>query len=374
MSDEDRPAPTVRHKLRSVQIEVTSRCNLNCSTCIKHAYQSVWQEKELDTGLYGQILTHLPQSVKSVHLQGWGEPLLLPQMDEYIRQAKKIGLAVSFTSNGTIMNDELAERIIDSGLDSITFSMAGGNRASHDRLRGRNSFDLMRKSIGIFLAARKRLSASVKCGVSYLLTPQGVEELPGAIRWCRRQGVDLFSTVHLTQTITESQEKLRFNPVKLDASIQRLRRLSWLAGLFSRMNINLRSFTPEPVPVCDKNPLQTLFISSSGLVSPCVFLCPPVGEVKLPWSYNNHAKSKGPVVLGNCKSETVDRIWSSPQYCAFRQQFQKRLNIYEKAMEKVSYSLEGAAQLETALVTIKNEFAKNPPPESCHYCYKMDGF
>lgn len=360
--------------LISLQIEPTSRCNLNCTTCVKYDYQSIWQENDLDLPLYQKILSDLPQSVKSIHLQGWGDPLLHPDIIDFVDQAKKKQLLVSFTTSGTTMSYELAHRLIECGLDSITFSMAGGNETIHDQLRGSSSFYLLRKAIQTFEEARKTLSSEIKTSISFLLTPLNIHQLPQAINWSRKRNIDLFSTVHLTQTASMRQEDLRFQVDRLTSSIKRLRRRSWLTGLFSRMRIELKSFVPEPTPICDKNPLNTLFISSNGLVSPCVFLCPPIGTNRLQWLHSGRKSHFRPLVFGDCRSESIEEIWQKPLYTTFRDQFQKRLKIYEDAMARVGYSMEGPKQLENALTLIKKGFTDNPPPEQCRFCYKMDGF
>ena len=375
ISDSEKNAHQKTHpNLVSVQIEPTSRCNLNCISCAKHDYHSIWQETDLKEQLYYKIISELPESVKSAHLQGWGDPLLHPDIDNFVTRTKKKKLLVSFTTTGTTMSAELANRLIGCGLDSITFSMTGGNETTHDKLRGSSSFSLLEKAIDTFEEARKASSSEIKTSVSFLLTALNIHELPQAIKWCRKRNIDLFSTVHLTQTASKRQENLRFQVDRLTSSTRWLRRRSWLAGLFSKTRIELKSFVPEPTPVCDKNPLNTLFISSNGLVSPCVFLCPPIGTSRLGWLHRGRKSHFRPFVLGDCRHESIEKIWKKPLYTTFRDQFQKRLNIYEEAMAQVGYSMEGPKQLEKALIRINNGFTDNPPPEQCRFCYKMDGF
>lgn len=123
-------------EIQSIQIETTSRCNLACVTCLKPAYEDVWQERDMDERLFSLIQGQLPAS-SSVHLQEWGEPLLHPDTLSHIKQQKATGAMVSFTTNGTLMDTTVAESLIDSGLDGLTFSIAGNSSSTQDKLRVR---------------------------------------------------------------------------------------------------------------------------------------------------------------------------------------------------------------------------------------------
>lgn len=369
------PKPDEKHRIKSIQLELTSRCNLSCKTCLKHDFEQVWQHHDLPETLYQKILADLPDTVESIHLQGWGEPLLVPHIDQYIKEAKKRELQVSFTTNGSIMTEELAEKLVTSGLDAVTFSMAGGYANTQDRLRGNSSFRSLQQSIRQLTATKKTVSVdSPKCAVSYLLTPETVAELPTAVKWCKTHGIDQFSTVHMTQTITREQNNLKLHGNQIAKSHKLLRRRTWMAGLFSAIKIDLRPFEPEPMPMCDKNPLQSIFINSAGDVSPCVFLCPPLKNKRLNWHYNGRKLKQGPFILGNCRESSIEEIWHSSAYLDFRALFQKRVNIYGKAMVRVGYNMDGIQQLDRALQKINNGFSTHPPPHCCTHCYKMDGF
>ncbi|MBU0943775.1 MAG: radical SAM protein [Proteobacteria bacterium] len=147
----------------------------------------------MDRGLFSLIHSQLPAKV-SVHLQGWGEPLLHPDIFFHIRQLKSTGGIVSFTTNGTIMDKTVADALVDSGLDGLTFSMAGNSDSTQDSLRGRGSFALLHSAIRTFNAAKNSRGGLLpRVAVSYLLTPKTGGELANAVSWCCKNGVDAFA-------------------------------------------------------------------------------------------------------------------------------------------------------------------------------------
>lgn len=324
---------------------------------------------------FQRVLSQIKTLKTSVHLQGWGEPLLHPETFAHIKNLKELGSTVSFTTNGTLMSKSISEALMNCSLDGLTFSMAGIASKTQDSIRGRGSFDLLKSSMKTFLDVRQ---ASAKTGpavaVSYLLTPKTVLELPEAVTWCRKHGVDNFVTVFLTQACCRSQLELQFLPSKKAAQkLQFIRMRSYLKTIFSKMKLNLKEFKPMLTPVCDKNPLHSLFISANGDVSPCVFLCPPI-ITQINWQYKDIEVKLKPLSFGNINHTSLQEIWLSPDYQNFRKQFRKRLEFHDKKLSAVSYSLSGSAELDIAVKSIKRYFMVHPPPAQCAACAKLGGF
>lgn len=365
----------LNNKHLSIQLETTSRCNLHCITCLRPAYQDDWKERDMKWPLFQKIVDQLPKQA-TIHLQGWGEPLLHPDTIRHITYLKEKGFTVSFTTNGSLMTREIGEQLLQAGLDGITFSMAGGKEKTHDILRGKNSFKKLDQGMRALLEARESFpSATMKTAVSYLLTPQTVTELPTAIRWCRNRKVNSFVAVHLSQAGCRIQQQLQLILTLKEASRYRLLRIrSNLAWLFSNMRVDIRSFAPELSPVCDKNPTKSLFISANGSVSPCVFLCPPLERnIQLFLSPDTSIVQKK-CVFGNLQKETLQQISKRETYKLFRRKFLERSEYHDSQLAKVEYSMAGPILLERSLKKIQHFFKEHPAPDQCTHCNKLEGF
>ncbi|MFA4853734.1 MAG: radical SAM protein [Candidatus Omnitrophota bacterium] len=117
----------------TLQISLTSRCNLRCEMC------SVWKaaniSEELTLKEIKDILNQCREwGVKEVNLCG-GEPLLCEICFDVIEYAKSLGLTVILTTNGTLITEEVARRLIQSKLDVITISLDGARGKTHDKIR-----------------------------------------------------------------------------------------------------------------------------------------------------------------------------------------------------------------------------------------------
>lgn len=130
----------------TLQISVTSRCNLRCKMC------DVWERAdEVQELTFEEIRSVMDQcarwGVREVNLCG-GEPLLRETCFDIIKHAKDIGMRVILTTNGTLIDERMARKLIDSKLDILTISLDGAKAETHDTIRGQQgAFDKILKGI-----------------------------------------------------------------------------------------------------------------------------------------------------------------------------------------------------------------------------------
>ena len=92
--------------LAKVYVEPTSRCNLNCQTCIRNA----WDESQgnMAGGTFDLLIKNLAALPfrPDVFFGGFGEPLLLPNIAEMIARAKKVAGKVELITNGILLTEQ----------------------------------------------------------------------------------------------------------------------------------------------------------------------------------------------------------------------------------------------------------------------------
>ena len=359
---------------QTLQIELTNRCNLNCRTCLRAVPDIDLQEQDFGFSALQQLQPAL-QRTASVHLQGWGESMLLDDLVERIRWFRSQGCRVSFTTNGSLMSARQASQLVTSGLDSITFSMAGATAGTQDSLRGEGTHAKLLKSLKLLQRTKQEQgSITPALAVSYLLTPETIEELPQAVKQCRSLGLSLFAGVHLTHAATEQQKTMHiYSHCKEKRFRQIIRWANWQA-LLGGMHLHLPPFKPELTPVCDKDLLAGCFIAADGSVAPCVFLYPPTIDGQEKWFTDSGELPVPRKRFGTLNKDSLDLIWQSSEYRAFRKPFQRRLEVYEQEMAKVDFGMDAIQRLERAKNRIRKAFLNLPVPECCSSCPKMEGF
>lgn len=160
-----------------VLLTLTNRCNLSCKFCSFNRYP-IKGEDELKTGdIYSIIDQIASMGVQSILLSG-GEPLLRDDLFDLIGYATKIGIRyITLLTNGTIINDEIIQKINGSGLKAICVSMDGLEN-NHDYIRGYGSFQ---KSIYFLQLVRKKYP-SIYLGVTSVIMNRNLEDIPSMLQ------------------------------------------------------------------------------------------------------------------------------------------------------------------------------------------------
>jgi MoaA/NifB/PqqE/SkfB family radical SAM enzyme len=143
--------------LFSVLVELTYRCNLDCSFCYNDlALRGV----PLTTDQYFQFFSDLRDlQVLNLTLSG-GEPLAHPDFIRLGARARELGFAVRIKSNGHALRGEIARRVRDE-IDPflVEVSLHGASATTHDRqTRVAGSFERLLANLG----EMRRLGLRVK--------------------------------------------------------------------------------------------------------------------------------------------------------------------------------------------------------------------
>ncbi len=81
-------SPALKPHPTKLIVETTTRCNLQCPMCLKNICKDTFCEQDMTLDLFNALLPALP-TAEVLILNGIGEPLLHPDLNEFIRMAKK---------------------------------------------------------------------------------------------------------------------------------------------------------------------------------------------------------------------------------------------------------------------------------------------
>ncbi|MBL8334971.1 MAG: heme d1 biosynthesis radical SAM protein NirJ [Rubrivivax sp.] len=166
------------------------RCNLTCKHCYAlsadHDYAG-----ELSTAEVFTVMDDLKSFRVPVLILSGGEPLLRPDLFDIAARAKAMGFYVGLSTNGTLIDAPMADRVAAAQFDYVGISLDGIG-AVHDRFRRlQGAFDAS-------LAAVRHLRArQVKVGLRYTMTSLNAGELPGLLQLMQDEGAQKFYFSHL---------------------------------------------------------------------------------------------------------------------------------------------------------------------------------
>ncbi|HEX2992095.1 MAG TPA: radical SAM protein [Anaerolineales bacterium] len=116
-----------------VKMKVFYGCNLKCEMC------NHWRERRelpVSAERFKEIIVELGDlGTKKIHISG-GEPLLRPQIPEFVELASSLGIKVTMTTNGTLVDKAKAKRLVEAGLRGANISIDSPNRKMHEKIRG----------------------------------------------------------------------------------------------------------------------------------------------------------------------------------------------------------------------------------------------
>ena len=94
--------------------------------CIREAV--AFDGPNMEVRLFRKLINEGASYFRYISLDGAGETIMNPEAFGMIRYAKSRGIRMVFSSNATLMNADVVESILDSGLDHIIFSLNGTSR------------------------------------------------------------------------------------------------------------------------------------------------------------------------------------------------------------------------------------------------------
>ena len=182
------------HRLTSVNLEVTNRCNLSCSMCPVNSSLSR-PVADMPLGTFQRIVDGTP-GLEMVLMYQWGESLLLKDFFDRVAYAVARGLRVWVTSNGTLLTEEVCRKIIVSGLERIMISVDGASEV-HERIRG-YPLGRLREGVERLVRVRDRSGAPLAIDVNMTVW----EENEADVSRVRAEWRDLVDRVQLIPRFT----------------------------------------------------------------------------------------------------------------------------------------------------------------------------
>lgn len=129
----------------SVHIDVCSLCNFKCTFCFQHDKKGM-KDSGVEWGMMDyevfkscvDDLKKFPNKIKKIKIGNHGEPTMHPLLPEMIAYARNSGVAelVEIFTNGSKLNPELNQKLVDSGLQRMNISVEGLTAQSYKRVAG----------------------------------------------------------------------------------------------------------------------------------------------------------------------------------------------------------------------------------------------
>lgn len=146
----------VKHMPVRLWIEPTNHCNLKCAMCPNKDLKKE-DKGYMEFDLFTKIIDEVSAFAFDVHLLHRGESLLHPDFFKMAKYAHDKNLIVKFHTNGTLLDEQKARKLIESGIDQFSFSFDGYDKETYESIRINSNFDKTVGNIIRFLEIKKEL-------------------------------------------------------------------------------------------------------------------------------------------------------------------------------------------------------------------------
>lgn len=187
-----RPGPRAAsgdHRAPVVVWNCTRTCNLACRHCYSDSHARAYDQLTGDEAR--EMITDIARMGAPALLFSGGEPLVRRDVLALIAHARAEGLPVTLSSNGTLIDHRMADRLAALDVRYVGISLDGIG-AVHDEFRGRaGAFERAIRGI------RALRSVDVKVGMRITLSPSSVAVLDDLFDLVESEGIGRVCCYHM---------------------------------------------------------------------------------------------------------------------------------------------------------------------------------
>jgi len=263
-------------------IDPINICNLRCPLCPTGRGVLARPQGRMTLQDLERIVNEIAPYAYRVELYNWGEPLLHPDIFDMIEYVSQRRISVGLSSNLNYLDEEMAQRLVSSGLSQLVVSIDGATQATYSAYRQRGDLQTVLSNLEMLLETRRKLQSRTPFVIWRMLVGKHNEDEVDRVRsMAHATGVDAFVTGTLVIDTRDAEQAEQWLPADPTYSCY--------------------SYDLELQNTWDCSDLwELMVINWDGGVSPCCWLHDPQYD------------------FGNVNQRTVRAIWNGPSYVSAR--------------------------------------------------------
>lgn len=162
------------------EVETVNACNARCLMCTIND----WSKREslvMDSGLWDKFLEEIKEYshwIDRVNLSRDGEPLLDKDLTSKVKDLKAANIRyITFSTNGSLLDQEKSRSLLAAGLDDIMFSIDGATKQTFEKIRIGLNFEAVVENCMNFIRMRDAGSYETTIRVRMVLLDKNKHEL-----------------------------------------------------------------------------------------------------------------------------------------------------------------------------------------------------
>lgn len=170
-------------------VETTAKCNLYCPMCPRETHKQ--PKEDMSDEIFERLVRESGRSAEHMMLIGLGEPFLDPKIFDRIEYCERHGVFSLLSTNGTLLDEEAADRLLRTPLAHVTLSFDGSTKESFEYYRKGARFDRVRDNFVRFAQMKHDRGARIQVVVQMVRMERNAGEVEEFTRfWSAVPGVD----------------------------------------------------------------------------------------------------------------------------------------------------------------------------------------
>ena len=175
----------------TVELDMTNVCNHNCPKCVGGYFQHRNQQY-LPKYLAEDIIRQLAKAtICGLIFTGGGEPLCHPHTGEMVKLAHVLGLDIGFITNGSLINEEIAQILLQC-CRWVRISIDAATAKTFEKIHGVDgkAFHNVIDNTRLLTKMKQNLKSRTTIGIGYLTCDYTKEEMYEAAKLYKQLNVD----------------------------------------------------------------------------------------------------------------------------------------------------------------------------------------
>lgn len=162
------------------EIETVNACNARCIMCTIDDWNA-GRARRMSQALFDRLVAEVSGHadwIEQICLNRDGEPTLDKGLADKVRALKQAGIRrVAIVTNGQLLDRDMAQALLEAGLDDVMFSVDGASKAVFERIRRRLDFDTVVGNVLDYIGLRDRIRPEATVRVRFIDMPENRHEI-----------------------------------------------------------------------------------------------------------------------------------------------------------------------------------------------------
>jgi tungsten cofactor oxidoreducase radical SAM maturase len=269
----------------------------------------------MEMGVFISLLEQAKEfpELQRVVFSGLGEPLTHPRILEMVRLVRERGLAVTIGSNGLLLDRAVSRELVELGVDRLVISLDGVTAETYAGVRGAMMSQVLDNIRGLNEAKKGLGSLMPALGIEFVALRSNIAELPDLSGLASRLNATRVLVSNVLAYTDDMRDEILYGyepRPPFNASSWPINADAWV--LLGVLDLPRMHWGAEPR--CRFVQDRAAVVGWDGQVAPCYALSHNYSYLTI----DGRRKQVTRYALGNITQQSLLEIWSSEEYCRFR--------------------------------------------------------